>query len=191
MAINKVVYENTVLIDLTADTVTEDNLLAGAFATDRSGTRIKGKCTYDADTSDANVSASEILAGKKVYAQGNPITGTMPSVTDNTKVISDITDSDNYPVTIKSGYHDGSETVSVDSSAIVAGNIKSGVSILGIAGSYTGEGVPTQSKTATPKTTAQTILPDEGYNLSQVIVNAIPRVDTPNSYGTTVEIAKP
>ena len=41
-----------------------------------------------------------------------------------------------------------------------------------------------QSKTVTPSTSQQTILPDEGYNyLSQVVVNAIPYSESDNSAG--------
>ena len=49
---------------------------------------------------------------------------------------------------------------------------------------------PTQSKTITPSSSAQDILPDSGYKyLSQITVNAIPYVESENSAGgTTVTI---
>ena len=52
------------------------------------------------------------------------------------------------------------------------------------------EGAKPQSTTVTPSKNAQTVLPDDGYNfLSQVVVNAIPYSETPNSAGgTTVTI---
>ena len=41
-----------------------------------------------------------------------------------------------------------------------------------------------QTKTVTPSSSQQIILPDDGYNyLSQVIVNAIPYTETPNKMG--------
>jgi len=49
MAINKVIYDNQTLVDLTADTVTADTLAAGATAHDKSGASIVGtayKNTY-------------------------------------------------------------------------------------------------------------------------------------------------
>lgn len=42
MAANKVVYGNRTLIDLTSDTVTEDALIRGYTAHDKSGTIITG-----------------------------------------------------------------------------------------------------------------------------------------------------
>lgn len=47
MAVNKVVYGNTTLIDLTADTVTADKLVLGYTAHDAAGNAITG--TYDGD----------------------------------------------------------------------------------------------------------------------------------------------
>lgn len=58
---------------------------------------------------------------------------------------------------------------------IVAGNIRSGVQILGITGNYAGEGVTLQEKTVTPTKSVQNITPDTNYDgLSKVTVNAIP-----------------
>ena len=188
MAINKIVYGGNTLIDLTSDTVAVENLLSGFTAHDRSGTIITGTCTYNADTSDADVTASEILAGKIAYANGNKITGTMPN---NSAIQGNITTKAQQYL-IPAGYHDGSGYVQIDTTEqakIIASNIKAGVQILGVTGDYSGEGATAQAKTVTPYTTAQTILPDAGYDyLSQVTVNAISYVETPNSYGTTVTI---
>ena len=89
--------------------------------------------------------------------------------------------------TIPSGYHDGGGKVQISSTEqtkITAGNIKSGVTILGVTGTYSGESVTAQSKTATPSTSQQVILPDQNYDyLSQVTVNAIPYTETLNSAG--------
>ena len=91
------------------------------------------------------------------------------------------------------GFHDGSGKVGIDTdekAKIIASNIKSGIEILGVTGSYGGEQVTAQSKTATPSKVQQVITPDEGYDyLSQVTVASIPYTETENAAGgTTVTI---
>ena len=183
MANNKVIFGNEVLIDLTADTVEASKLASGYTAHDRSGVIITGTNTYDADTSDADATASEILDTKTAYVNGSKVTGTMPNRGAVTGTISTVAGE----YSIQNGYHDGSGTVGIDSTEqakIIAGNIKSGVEILGVTGDYTGEEVTAQAKTATPYTTQQVILPDSGYDyLSQVTVNAIAYEETDNVAG--------
>ena len=188
--INKVVYGGNTLIDLTGDTIQADKLLTGYTAHDKSGAPITGTCPYDADTSDADATAAEILRTKTAYVNGNKLTGTMPNNGAVTGTIT--TKAQEY--TVPQGYHDGSGKVSIDATEqakIIADNIKDGVEILGVTGTYTGEGVTAQAKTATPATTQQVILPDSGYDyLSQVTVEAIPYVETDNAAGgVTVTIA--
>lgn len=181
-AISKVVYGNTPLIDLTADTVEASKLITGYTAHGADGEPIIGSCSYDADTSDADAVASNILENKTAYVNGNKVTGNMPNRGSVTLEIDDVDDE----LSITSGYHDGTGVAKLDATEkakIVAENIKDGVSILGVTGTYTGEGVPTEQVTVTPYTTAQTILPTTGYNISQVNVNAIYYSETANSGG--------
>ena len=181
-AISKVVYGNTTLIDLTSDTVDANHLLKDYTAHGADGEIITGACEFDSDTTDANATAAEILTGKTAYVNKNKITGEMPNRGAVTGVIS--TKAGTY--SIQNGYHDGSGSVGIDSTEqakIIAENIKNGVEILGVTGSYAGEATPTQTKTATPYTTSQTILPDAGYALSQVTVNAIAYTETSNAGG--------
>lgn len=182
--INKVVYDGNVLIDLTGDTVSADKILSGYKAHDKSGAPVTGTCTYDADTSDANATASEILVGKTGYVNGNKITGTMPNNGAVAGVISTVAGE----YTVPQGYHDGSGKVSIDSTEqtkIVATNIREGVTILGVTGTMSGsEDVHAQSKTVTPTAAGFAVTPDTGYNyLSQVTVNAIPYNETLNAAG--------
>ena len=180
--INKLVVGNETKFDLTSDTVTADKLLKDITAHDKSGAPITGTCTYDADTQDATAAVAEILEGKTAYARGAKLTGTMPN---KGAVSGTIATKDAY--TIPMGFHDGSGTVSIDateSAKIVAGNIKSGVTILGVEGTFSGESVTAQTKSVTPTMSVQTVLPDEGYDyLSQVSVAAIPVNYSDNSAG--------
>ena len=68
---------------------------------------------------------------------------------------------------------------STEKAKLIAGNIKSGVTILGVEGSYTGEAVSAAEANVTPSLSSQTILPASGYDyISQVNVAAIPVVVT-------------
>lgn len=191
MAINKVVYGNTVLIDLTADTVTKDKILAGFTAHDQSGAIITGTCDFDVNSGDATVQVAEMLAGKTAYARGAKMTGTMP----NNGAVSLTIDTVSGEVSIAQGYHDGSGKVGIaaaEQAKLIAANIKQGITILGVTGTLEpSSAVTVHAKTVTPSVNPQTVLPDAGYDyLSQVTVNAIPYVETDNAAGgKTVTIA--
>lgn len=183
MAYNKVIYGDTTLIDLTADTVSADKLERGITAHDKTGEIITGTSTKDSDTSDATIAVSEMLDGKTAYARGAKLTGTMPNIGSATGTLS--TKDEAFSIAL--GFHDGSGTVTIspaEKEKIIAANIKQGITLLGVEGTYSGDGAKLQSKTATPTTAQQTIQPDKGYDgLSSVIVKAIPYAESDNAAG--------
>ena len=189
--INKVVFGNQTLIDLTSDTLNSaSQLLDGVTAHDRTGATITGTCTYDADTSDGNAAASEILLNKIAYANGNKITGTMPNNGSN-----NVTVTSKSGTTIPAGYYDGTGKAQIDSAsstALIANNIRQGVTILGVEGTMSGsENVKATTLSVTPYTTAQTIVPADlgDYNsITQVSVAAIAYSTSANAYGLTATI---
>ena len=115
-----------------------------------------------------------------------PVAGNSSAVTEALNVTPSTSAQTIYPTSGLDGYapvNVSAVTSSIDNN-ITAGNIKHGVSILGVTGTYTGEGVTAQSKTVTPYTTQQVVIPDSGYDyLSQVTVEAISFVETDNAAG--------
>lgn len=188
--VNKVVYGNETIIDLTDATITgsaeASKILRAYTAYGADGSKVTGTCDFTVDASDVTATQAEVLA-TKTFAKGNQVlAGTMANVGKQTATISTKAQS----VTITQGYHDGSGTVSIDATEqakIIAGNIKNGVPILGVTGTYTGsELIKATTLSATPYTTAQTILPsDKGdYDyFTQVAIAAIAYTETDNAQG--------
>lgn len=117
------------------------------------------------DLSGDTVSADKLLKGLTAHDKsGAVITGTCTFDVDS-----------------------GSVAIKAEEQAkLVAANIREGVTILGVEGTMSGsENMKPQAKTVTPSTsTAQQVLPDEGYNcLSQVTVNKIPYTESDNAAG--------
>lgn len=181
---SKIIYGGRVLIDLTADTVSADKLLEGYTAHGADGVVVTGSCPYDADTSNDTATAAEILSTKTAHAKGVLITGSMPNRGGVAGSISGKTEE----YTIQNGYHDGSGKVGIaqtEQAKLIPENIRQGVTVLGVEGTMSGtEDVNAQTRNVTPATTAQTILPETGYNyLSQVNVAAIPYTEAENAAG--------
>lgn len=189
--VSKVIYGGKTLMDLTGDTVTPDKMLKDVSAHDKSGAPIIGTCPFDVDSTDATVMVAEMLEGKTGYARGAKLTGTMP----NNGAAGGSIASKEQEITIAQGYHDGSGKIAIDTvekAKIVPGNIKQGVTVLGVVGiCEPSSAVTTQAKEVTPSTQQQVVLPDEGTDyLSQVTVKAIPYVESDNAAGgKTVTIA--
>lgn len=181
---NKVIYNGTVLIDLTADTVTADKILTTYTAHDKTGNIITGTCDFDVNSRDATVGVAEILKGKTAYAAGKKLTGTMP----NNGAVTLTIDTVAGVVKIPQGYHDGSGTVKIlttEQAKLIAENIKQGITILGVTGTLEpSSNIKVTTKTVTPAATKQTITAGEGYDyMSEVTVEAIPYAETDNPQG--------
>lgn len=98
------------------------------------------------DTASADAAAGDILTGKKAYGATGEVTGSMANNGSTSGTISTKAGT----VTIPAGYTTGG-TVSISSTEqakIIASNIKSGVTILGQAGSLS---LPTISQDSTTK----------------------------------------
>ena len=182
--VNKVIIGYEVKLDLTQDDITPDKLAAGIKAHDKSGAPIVGSSTFDADTSDANAVAAELLKDKTAYVNGVKVTGTMPNNGAKTLNITN----KSTPITIPTGFHDGSGKAQIDpteAAKLIPANIREGITVLGVTGTMSGsEGMKPQAKNVTPTFAQQEVLPDEGYNcLSSVTVAAIPVTYTDNEQG--------
>ena len=144
MGVNKVNYGAKTVIDLSKDTVTASKLLKGVTAHDKNGDQITG--TYEAgtsgggtDTSDATAVASNILEEKTAYIASGKVTGTMQNRGATAGTISKKTGA----YIIPEGYHNGDGSVTIaeaEREKIVPENIKNGITLLGVSGTYTGDG---------------------------------------------------
>lgn len=182
--VNKVILGMEVKLDLSADTVTADKLAKGVTAHDKSGAPITGTNEYDVNSQDATAAVAEILKDKTAYARGAKLTGTMPNNGAVSKEITTVAEEYTVPM----GYHDGSGKVKIaptEQAKLIPANIKQGVEVLGVTGTLEpSSNVNAHAKSVTPTFSAQTVLPDAGYDyLSQVTVAAIPYTETDNSAG--------
>lgn len=183
---NKIIYGGQILIDLTNDDVTRDDVKAGKQFHLPTGEITTGTNTFDANTSDATAVAAEILDTKTAYKNGIKLIGTMPNRGSQAGTITEKTGA----VTILQGYHDGGGSIGIDNAEqakLIPANIRSGVTILGVEGNMSGsEDMRATSVTITPYLTAQTIIPSDlgNYNsITQINVAAITYGEADNEAG--------
>lgn len=125
------------------------NAVAGDIATGKTayvnGVKLTGThtCPPGLDTSDANATAADILTGKTAYVNGLKVTGSIPSVEAATITPGTLDQ------TINAGqYVAGAQTIKGEPN-LLAENIKNGVSIFGVSGTYQPSGIDTSDATAT------------------------------------------
>lgn len=122
------------------------NIKKGVTILGQTGTCEAGTTTSGTDTTDATASASDIRSGKTAYVNGRKLTRTIPNQAAQT-ITPGTTDK-----TISSGkYLSGTQTIKGDSK-LVASNIKSGISIFGVTGTYTGSSSGSSSGSGLPNT---------------------------------------
>lgn len=127
--LNQLLEENST--EITDATAVAGDLKKGKIAYNNDG---KFTGTFDGvDTKDANATAGDILAGKTAYINNVKVTGTAiakeaTTITPNTQ-----------NQTVAAGTHlTGTLTIKGDAN-LLAENIKQGVTIFGIEGTYAGE----------------------------------------------------
>ena len=122
---------------------------------------------------DSNISAGNIKNGVTILGVQGTYSGQI--INNQNKAVDSSTNSQS--ITYDSGYT-GLGTVTVNAvtseidSNIQAGNIKNGITILGVQGTYSGTTINNQNKTIDSSTSAQSVTYDSGYTgLGTVTVN--------------------
>jgi len=153
---NKIVTPTTVSQNITVDT----------------GYDCLGEVTVRAVTSsiDSNITASNVRSGTEILG----VLGTLVEAKPEQTKTATLSTSSNVLISPSTGYTLSSVVVPQVTSAIdnniTASNIKSGVRILGVEGTYE---TPSVITTITPSISLQTVTPSTGYVFSQVTVPAV------------------
>jgi len=124
-------YDGIATVSTTSDVFISSNIKSGVdiFGVTGSYTSL--------DTSDATAAISDILLSKTAYVNGSKITGTIPVKIADNAVTGGTVSGTSILLTPPTGYYDGIATVSTTSDVFISSNIKSGVDIFGVTGSYT------------------------------------------------------
>lgn len=172
-----------VVIDLTQDDVKPEHVQSGIYFHDKTGERKKGTNTKTVDASGATAEAAEVLVGRTFGKGAEVQEGSMP---DNSG--KDVVITNKNGTSIPVGYSDGSGKAKLsqtDSDLLIPENIKKGVKILDVEGSFGAEDMSSTSKEITPTFEDQTFNPaDDGVDFyGSVKVNAIKVTRQDNEFG--------
>lgn len=129
------------------------NIIAGVTVLGETGVFTAANTVSAGQTA---ASASQILSGYSAWVDGAEVKG---NIANNGSVSGTIT-TVGGTVTVPAGYTTGG-TVSVDSTNISAGNIKAGVVILGVTGTYNGESLTAVAITTVPFINEKTYSADD------------------------------
>ena len=156
-----------------AQTISGDADLVSANI--KSGANIFGVAgaTAVVNTSDANAVAGNILSGKTAYVNGSKITGTIAS-----KAAATYTPSTSNQTISAGQYLSGAQTIAGDAD-LVAGNIKSGANIFGVAGTsvpFTTAITSVQYGTASMSTSADSTVTISTVDPTKCLVILTPRI---------------
>lgn len=167
----------------------DEDIVAGNI---KSGVEILG--ITGTFTSDGTAVAGEILSGKTAYVGGSKVTGTMSNRGSN-----NVTVSTKSGTTIPAGYYDGGGKAVIDSTSstnLIAGNIKDGITILGITGTLEPSSAITHmAKSITPMFSSQTFLPSgestpvDYYDSITVAAISVTEAQTTGTTGYTVTVS--
>jgi len=110
-------------------TATDSNLVNGNIKAGATIFGVSGSSTV-VDTSTGTAAAGDILSGKTAFVNGAAVTGSAVAGSNVTGTNGSLT------IAIPDGLYSGGKTATATDTNLVASNIKSGVSILGIAGTF-------------------------------------------------------
>ena len=130
MAVNKVIYGNTTLVDLTSDTVTADNMAEGVRATGADGTKIVGLLPKVAIDNELSLTSTNPVQNKIVYEVLSAVRENLLTQINNLSAVAksgsynDLTDKPSNATTSSAGLMSAADKSKLDGISSDAGSVK-------------------------------------------------------------------
>lgn len=130
MAVNKVIYGNTTLVDLTSDTVTADNMAKGVRATGADGTKIVGLLPKVAIDNELSLTSTNPVQNKVVYEVLSAVRENLLTQINNLSAVAksgsynDLTDKPSNATTSSAGLMSAADKSKLDGISSDSGNVK-------------------------------------------------------------------